>query len=89
MLARSDEVTAQQTGQATAYADGLAAWRVRDVAGVVWRLTGLAEIDPPSALLLRRAQSFVSQPPGPGWEPVNALEGKIAPIWPVHERTRA
>jgi len=75
-LARSDEVTAQQMEQATAYADGLARWRVRDFAGVVSLLTSLAEIDPPSAQLLRRARSFVSQPPGAGWEPVNALEGK-------------
>jgi hypothetical protein len=54
----------------------LARWRARDFAGATSRLAGLADIDPPAALLLRRAQSFVSQPPGPGWEPVSALEGK-------------
>jgi adenylate cyclase len=75
-LAPSGEATPPQTEQATAYAHGLACWRIRDFAGVVSRLTGLADIDPPSALLLRRAQSFVKQPPGPSWQPINALEGK-------------
>jgi len=75
-LARSGEATPQQTAQAMVYADALARWRARDFAGAMSRLAELADIDPPAALLLRRAQSFVSQPPGPGWKPVNVLEGK-------------
>ena len=34
-------------------------------------------VDKPSALFLGRAKAFVSNPPGPDWEPVNALEGQI------------
>ncbi len=61
---------------ATAYAEGLARFRARDFAGAAEHFARSADADPPSALFLERARELVRHPPGPDWEPVNALEEK-------------
>ena len=75
-LARIGEETSQKIAQAAAYANGLARWRVRDFAGCVACLEGVAKDDPPSAMLLQRAAKFTIQPPGSDWDAVNTLDGK-------------
>jgi class 3 adenylate cyclase len=75
-LARAGEETPQQKVHAAAYAEGLAFWRKRDFLAATKSFDLVAMTDPPSALFLKRAQEFVREPPGPDWEPVNALEGK-------------
>jgi adenylate cyclase len=75
-LAKAGEETPQQKVHASAYAEGLAHWRKRDFLAAVKSFDIVALTDPPSALFLKRAEEFVRDPPGPDWEPVNALEGK-------------
>jgi adenylate cyclase len=60
----------------TAYAEGLARFRARDFADATRHFARFADFDPPSAAALERAKTLAEQPPGPGWEPVNALEEK-------------
>jgi class 3 adenylate cyclase/CHASE2 domain-containing sensor protein len=75
-LAAKGEATAEQTARAQAYAEGLQRFRVRDFAGAAEHFAGVAEIDPPSAAFLERANELAAHPPGPDWEPINALEEK-------------
>ncbi len=75
-LAKAGEETPQQKVHAAAYAEGLAFWRKRDFLAAAKSFEVVSMTDPPSALFLKRAQEFVREPPGPDWEPVNALEGK-------------
>jgi adenylate cyclase len=58
------------------YADALARWRAQDFAGCVERLMPIADADPPSAMLLRRAKMFTNKPPSAGWDGVTILDGK-------------
>ena len=62
--------------RAAAYAAGLERWRARDFAGAATCFERVAGSDPPSALFLARARRLALEPPGGGWEPVNALESK-------------
>jgi class 3 adenylate cyclase/CHASE2 domain-containing sensor protein len=75
-LAEVGQETADQLARAAAYAEGLARWRSADFADAVRSLERFAAVDPPSALLADRARKLAAHPPGPGWEPVNTLEGK-------------
>ena len=75
-LAERGGETAEQTARAAIYAEGLACWRARDFVGAVRCFARIADIDPPAALFLRRAELLATQPPGPEWEPVFTLEGK-------------
>jgi|RhiMetdeSRZDD1v2_1073273.scaffolds.fasta_scaffold02163_23 class 3 adenylate cyclase/CHASE2 domain-containing sensor protein len=75
-LAACAEAAAEQKARAAVYAEGLACWRARDFAGAAGRFAQIAAVDPPAALFVERAAAFVRQPPGPGWEPVTALEAK-------------
>jgi adenylate cyclase len=65
-----------ETQFATAYAEGLARWRARDFAAAVDCFARFSEVDRAAASFLERARSLVLEPPGPGWEPINTLEGK-------------
>lgn len=65
-----------ETQFATAYAEGLARWRARDFSAAVDYFARFADVDQPAASFLERARSLVREPPGPGWEPINTLEGK-------------
>ena len=76
LLAEAGQQTPQQAAAATAYAEGLAHWRVREFDVAAKCFARAADIDKPSALFLERAKAFASHPPGPDWEPVNALEAK-------------
>jgi adenylate cyclase len=76
LVARAGEVTAEQQEAASAYAQGLSAWRARAFALAVDCFARVAGFDKPSALFLKRASAYVSAPPGADWEPVNVLEGK-------------
>ena len=60
----------------SAYAEGLARWRVRDFTGAASCFARAADRDAPAALFLARARACAANPPGPDWEPVNTLEGK-------------
>jgi adenylate cyclase len=75
-LAAAGEATPQQLSCSEAYAEGLARWRGRDFAGAAEHFARLASADPPAALFLERATELAREPPGPDWEPVNALEEK-------------
>jgi adenylate cyclase len=69
-------VSAEQAEYAKAYAEGLARFRARDFAGAAEAFARAAGKDPPSALFLARADELARSPPGPDWEPNNALEEK-------------
>jgi adenylate cyclase len=75
-LAAAGEATADQLAHAASYAEGLARWRAREFAEAAACFARYADTDPASAAFLARAKRYLAQPPGPGWEPVNALEGK-------------
>lgn len=75
-LAAAGEATPQQLSCSEAYAEGLARWRGRDFAGAVEHFARSASADRPSALFLERATELAGHPPGPEWEPLNALEEK-------------
>jgi adenylate cyclase len=74
-LAEAGAATPEQSARAAIYAEALALWRRRDFAGAAERL-GTVLSDPAAARLLARARAYMAEPPGPDWEPVNALEGK-------------
>jgi class 3 adenylate cyclase len=75
-LAAAGEATPQQLSCSEAYAEGLAHWHARDFAGAAEHFAHSASADPPSALFLERAAELARDPPGPNWEPINALEEK-------------
>jgi len=76
LVARAGEATAEQREAASAYAEGLSAWRSRAFAAAVDCFARVAGFDKPSALFLKRASAYANDPPGADWEPVNVLEGK-------------
>src|SRR6202171_3745128 len=76
LLAKAGQQTPQQAAAAAAYAEGLAHWRKREFDAAAKCFAHVAEGDTPSTLFLSRANVFVNDPPGPDWEPVNALAGK-------------
>jgi len=75
-LARHGEQTPEQNVVVAAYGHALACWRRRDFAGCIAALTPVAAADPPSALLLQRAKTFLTHPPASDWDAVTTLEGK-------------
>jgi len=75
-LARHGEDTPEQKVIAAAYAHALVCWRHRDFAGCIAALAPIGAADPPSAILLQRAKTFLLHPPAPDWDAVNTLEGK-------------
>jgi class 3 adenylate cyclase len=75
-LAAAGAATPQQLACTKTYIEGLARFRARDFAGAAEDFARCADTDPPSALFLRRAIEFARRPPGPDWEPVNALDEK-------------
>jgi adenylate cyclase len=75
-LARHGEETPEQKVVTAAYGHALACWRRRDFAACIAALAPVAAADPPSALLSRRAKTFLAHPPAPDWDAVNTLEGK-------------
>src|SRR5882757_7601304 len=76
LLAAAGQETPQQAASAAAYAEGLSHWRKREFNAAAKCFEHVATGDTPSTLFLSRASAFVSDPPGPDWEPVNALGGK-------------
>ncbi len=75
-LAAAGQETPEQSAHTAAYVEGLGHWRARNFAGAAESFARVAANDPPSALFLKRAQEYALHPPGPDWQPVNALEGK-------------
>jgi adenylate cyclase len=75
-LAAAGAVTPEQQSCRKAYAEGLARFRARDFTGAAEHFAHAADADPPSALFLARVRELARRPPGPDWEPVNALEEK-------------
>jgi len=75
-LALKGQETPQQIRYAADYATALAGWRARDFAACVKALSSSAISDPPSGMLHERAKQFNSNPPGPDWDGVTAMEAK-------------
>jgi adenylate cyclase len=75
-LGAAGAVGPEQTARAKVYADGLARFRSRDFDGAADAFALSAANDSPSALFLARARQLMRCPPGPDWEPINALEEK-------------
>jgi class 3 adenylate cyclase/CHASE2 domain-containing sensor protein len=75
-LGVAGQVAPDLLSRAQTYREGLTRYRARDFAGAAEQFTLVAGDDPPSALFLERARQLAQQPPGPGWEPVNAQEEK-------------
>jgi class 3 adenylate cyclase len=75
-LAAAGEATPQQLSCSEAYAEGLAHWRAHDFTSSAESFARSASDDRPSALFLKRATELARDPPGPDWEPINALEEK-------------
>lgn len=75
-LAAKTAQSAEQLAINTAYAEGLGAWRARDFAKAADAFGRAAEVDPPSRLFARRAETLLANPPTADWSPVNTLEGK-------------
>lgn len=75
-LAECGRESPEQAARVAIYAEGLACWRARDFTGAVSCFARIADVDPPAARFLLRAQQFAAHPPGPDWEPVFTLEGK-------------
>ena len=76
-LAAAGEASLEDLAQAAAYADGLARWRARDFMGAAECFMRFAHADPAAAAFLARAKALAAHPPGPDWEPVYRLGGKI------------
>ena len=76
LLAEAGKETAQQAASRASYAEGLAHWRIGEFEAAAKCFDRFAHFDKPSKLFLRRANAFVSDPPGPDWEPVNTLTAK-------------
>jgi adenylate cyclase len=75
-LAQAGQESSEQSAHAQIYAKGLACWRQREFAAAAELFASIADTDPPSALFMQRAKQLMLSPPGPDWEPINALEGK-------------
>lgn len=70
------EPSADQRAHAAIYAAGLERWRAGDFETAAARFRESAADDPVAAKFLARAAELAARPPGPGWEPVNALGDK-------------
>ncbi len=75
-LAEAGRETKEQSAKAAAYAEGLACWRAREFRRAMDCFARVSAQDPPSALFRDRAKRLADNPPPPGWEAVNTLEGK-------------
>jgi adenylate cyclase len=76
LMALAGEATPKQREAASAYAEGLALWRGHEFAAAAQSFGRVADFDTPSKFFFASAQKYASEPPGPDWEPVRALEGK-------------
>jgi adenylate cyclase len=76
LIAEAGEGTLEQTASAASYAEGLTNWRIGEFEAAAKCFERFAHLDKPSALFLGRAKTFVSQPPGQDWQPVNTLVAK-------------
>jgi adenylate cyclase len=72
-LARSGELTPEQSASNATYARGLALWRARDFAGAAAEFETLAGMGATAAVFLKRARTFDANPPSADWEPVSEL----------------
>jgi adenylate cyclase len=75
-LALAADRTQQQATFAAAYAEGLARWRTKDIAGAIESFDRVAECDPPSRLFCERARKLLCKTLPSNWIPVNVLETK-------------
>jgi class 3 adenylate cyclase len=75
-LGLAGDMPAEHRARAEAYAQGLVRYRQRDFAAAAQHFAHVADADPPAAQFLKRAEALALHPPGPDWEPVNALDEK-------------
>jgi adenylate cyclase len=74
-LGLAGAVSPDQAARVAAYQEGLARYRVRDFAGALEAFNRYPD-DPPAAKFAARVRELLTEPPGPDWEPINALEEK-------------
>jgi adenylate cyclase len=74
-LGLAGAVSPDQAARVAAYQEGLARYRVRDFAGALEAFNRYPD-DPPAAKFAARVRELLAEPPGPDWEPINALEEK-------------
>jgi adenylate cyclase len=74
-LGLAGAVSPDQAARVAAYAEGLARYRARDFAGALEAFNRYPD-DPPAAKFAARVRELLTEPPGPDWEPINALEEK-------------
>jgi adenylate cyclase len=74
-LGLAGAVSPDQAARVAAYAEGLARYRARDFAGALEAFSRCPD-DPPAAKFAARVRELLTEPPGPDWEPINALEEK-------------
>ncbi len=63
----------------TLYESGLAAYRARDfaeAASLFQKVLVAKAADGPAQIMIERCRSFIQSPPGPDWEPANAMKVK-------------
>ena len=76
LLDVAGQQTPQQQDAASAYAQGLSHWRVREFEDAATSFSRVAEFDRPSALFARRADELAKSPPDRDWDPVSSLDSK-------------
>ena len=72
-LAVAGRESADEIERAERYREGLELWRAGDFAGAAVAFGRVAEVDRPSAMLVKRADGLTSEPPGVAWEPITTL----------------
>ena len=73
-MAVSGGESAEQVAWAKRYREGLALWREGDFAAAVSILARYANVDPPSARLLRRSKAMTQEPSLKNWDAISSLE---------------
>ncbi len=76
LLDVAGQETSQQRDAASAYAQGLAQWRMREFDAAANSFSRVADFDRPSALFGKRAGDLAKSPPGSDWDPISSLESK-------------
>ena len=74
-LGPAGEIPPERRARSDAYAMGLKLYRAKDFAGAAKAFATFPD-DQPAVRFAERAQDLAQHPPGPDWEPVNALEEK-------------
>jgi adenylate cyclase len=72
-LAISGYETEDQIARTERYGEGLALWRMGDIAAAAAMFACFADVDPPSARFLERLRKVEQDPPQKNWDPIFTL----------------